>query len=526
MVSLIFVTGLSFVLALMLTRLVRDGSVRLGWVDLPDNGRKAHRKAVPRTGGVAIVAAYLLTFGVLLYTPLAGGATVREGLPLFWKLLPATGAIFLTGLADDLLQLKAWWKLAGQVVAAGMAYAGGLRIESFAGYSDFGVFGIPLTIGWLVLCANAFNLIDGIDGLATGVGVLAGLTTFTAALMQGNFPLALAVAPLIGALVGFLRYNFNPASIFLGDCGSLVTGFLLGACGIIWSQKSTTMLGMAAPTMALALPLLEVGLSIFRRFLRNEPIFGADRGHIHHRLLDRGFTPRRAALVLYAVCSFGAAVSLLQSIPHKPLTGLVVLIFAVCACFGVQYLGYVEFNATRRFLWSGLRRTLSAHVRLESFERALEAARTRDECWQALDTGARSLGYSRIEARLTGFRYGASVLRSPEAAYWQMRLNLPERDYLNITQCEESTEQPMLAIPFAEIVRRVLPVKLREIAAAAPGLAHLAEIVENSALAEAGPVAMLPVSTVPVQAVPRNSSTTRVMSSDCGAPSVNAATAS
>ena len=380
---------------------------------------------------------------------------------------------------------------------------------------------MPLTIGWLVLCANAFNLIDGMDGLATGVGVLAGLTTLIAALLQGNFPLALATAPLIGALVGFLGYNFDPASIFLGDCGSLVTGFLLGACGVIWSQKSTTMLGMAAPTMALALPLLEVGLSVFRRFLRNEPIFTADRGHIHHRLLDRGFTPRRAALVLYAACSIGAALSLLQSIPHKPVPGVVVLLFAACACFGVQYLGYVEFNATRRFLWSGLRRTLSAHVKLQAFEQSLGAASTLEECWQALDAGARSLGYSRIEAHLTGLRYGVSVLRNSQAGYWQMRLNLPNQDYLNITQCEGSSEQPMLAIPFAEIVRRLLPVKLQEIAEAAPSLVHLAEVVESAARAEA-----VSLQSVPAQAVPRNSSTTRVMSSDCGAPSVNAVTAS
>ncbi len=526
MISLVFVTGVSFILALFLTRLARDGSLRLGLVDRPDCARKTHLLAVPRTGGVAIVSAYLLALGLLLYTPLAGGAIVRDGLPLFWKLLPATGAMFLTGLADDLFHLKPWWKLGGQIVAAGLAYVGGLRIENFSGYTNIGWIAIPLTIGWLVLCANAFNLIDGMDGLATGVGVLAGLTTLVAALLQGNFALALAVAPLIGALVGFLRYNFNPASIFMGDCGSLVTGFLLGACGIIWSQKSTTMLGMAAPTMALALPLLEVGLSVFRRFLRNEPIFTADRGHIHHRLLDRGFTPRRAALVLYAACSIGAAVSLLQSIPHRPMTGVAVLLFAVCACFGVQYLGYVEFNATRRFLWSGLRRTLSAHVKLEAFERALAVAVTRDECWQALDAGARSLGYSHIEARLAGFRYGASVLRSPEAAYWQMRLNLPDRDYLNITQCDESAEQPMLAIPFTEIVRRVLPLKLRELAAAAPSLAHLAELVENAAIAEAGPV-QIPLAQLPLpQTVPRNSSTTRVISSDCGAPSVNAATAS
>jgi UDP-GlcNAc:undecaprenyl-phosphate/decaprenyl-phosphate GlcNAc-1-phosphate transferase len=511
MISILFVTAASFLLAIVLTRLVRDTSTRLGLVDLPDNRRKTHQLAVPRTGGVAIVAAYLFSYALLLYTPLPGGAIVHAGLPFIWRLLPATGAIFATGLLDDLYHLKPWWKLAGQIAAGALAYAGGLRMADIAGFSHFGWLSIPLTIGWLVLCANAFNLIDGIDGLATGVGVVAALTTFVAALLQGNIPLALATAPLIGALVAFLHYNFNPASIFLGDSGSLLIGFLLGAYGIIWSQKSATMLGMAAPTMALALPLLEVGLSIVRRFLRNEPIFNADRGHIHHRLLDRGFTPRRAALLLYAACGIGAALSLSQSVLHNGLAAAIVLLFALCACAGIQYLGYVEFSATRRFLWVGLRPMLSAHVKLEAFERALMSASSLAQCWQTLESGARDLGYSRIDARLAGQRFGSFAPRNSQAAFWQMRLNLPNQDYLNITQREDAADQAVLVIPFAEIVRRLLPAKLQQIADATASLANLAEALENAASP---------------QAVPQNSRTTKVMSSDCAAPSVNPATAS
>ena len=154
---------------------------------------------------------------------------------------------------------------------------------------------LPLTLLWLVACMNAFNLIDGVDGLASGLGLFATVTTFVAALLQKNVPLALATIPLAGALLGFLRYNFNPASIFLGDSGSLLIGFLLGCFGVIWSQKSATFLGMTAPLMTLAIPLLDVCLSVVRRYMRHEPLFKADRGHIHHRLLDRGFTPRRVA---------------------------------------------------------------------------------------------------------------------------------------------------------------------------------------------------------------------------------------
>jgi UDP-GlcNAc:undecaprenyl-phosphate GlcNAc-1-phosphate transferase len=281
------------------------------------------------------------------------------------------------------------------------------------------------------------------------------------------------------------------------------------------------MLGMAAPTMALALPLLEVGLSVFRRFLRNEPIFTADRGHIHHRLLDRGFTPRRAALLLYAVCSIGAALSLSQNVLHHRLAGPIILLFAVCACGGIQYLGYVEFRATRRFLFAGLRPMLSAHVKLEAFERALASASSLAQCWHALQSGARDLGYSRVDARLAGQRFGSFAPRNSQAAFWQMRLNLPNQDFVNITQRENAAEQPVLVIAFAEIVRRLLPARLRHIADASASLANLAVALENPALENpalqhsAGP-----------QAVPQNSRTTRVMSSDCAAPSVNAATAS
>jgi len=134
-----------------------------------------------------------------------------------------------------------------------------------------------------VACVNAFNLIDGLDGLAAGLGLFATLTTFAAALLQQNFELAIATVPLSGALLGFLRYNFSPATIFLGDCGSQTVGFLLGCYGVLWSQKATTLLGMTAPVMALSIPLLDTALSVARRLLGGRPIFRADRGHIHHR---------------------------------------------------------------------------------------------------------------------------------------------------------------------------------------------------------------------------------------------------
>lgn len=502
MLSLGFGAALSFLFALLLTPLLRDALVARGLVDKPDGRRKLHQRTVPRLGGVAVVAAYALTYVVLLFSPLPESGLLQSHARLIWSLLPAVLAVFLTGLADDLFDLNPGMKLAGQIAAGLLAYSGGVRIASIAGFSLAGWLAPVVTVAWLVLASNAFNLIDGVDGLATGVGILASVTTCLAGLLHGDAALALATVPLIGALLGFLRYNFNPASIFLGDCGSLFIGFLLGCYGVIWSQKSATMFGMAAPLMALALPLLDVGLSIARRFLSSEPIFGSDRGHIHHRLLERGFTPKGVALLLYGACGLGAALSLLQSVLQNSFGGLLLVLFGGVVFIGVQYLGYVEFEATRRFLVIGLRPMLRAHVKLEIFERRLLRAQSIDECWEAVQAAGRDLGYSRLQARLGGERFGKLPPHGIDAAFWQMRVNLAGGDFVNITQHAQpagSAEKPILVVPFAAAISKLLPEKIRELAGR--------------------PRTQLVVALW-------NSTTTTVMSSDCAAPSVNAATAS
>ena len=166
-------------------------------------------------------------------------------------------------------------------------------------------------------------------------------------------PLALATAPLVGALLAFLRYNFNPASIFLGDCGSLTIGFLLGCFGAIWSQKSATLLGMTAPLMALAVPLLDTGIAVVRRFLRRQPIFSPDRNHLHHRLLDRGFSTRQVALMLYGVCGVAAAFSLLMTWPHNHFTVCCWWRFCLAVWLGLRLAGYVEFDTARHLVLTG-----------------------------------------------------------------------------------------------------------------------------------------------------------------------------
>jgi UDP-GlcNAc:undecaprenyl-phosphate/decaprenyl-phosphate GlcNAc-1-phosphate transferase len=464
MYSLLFLAFTSFIFSLVLTPLCRNLFRRWGFLDQPDGGRKRHHHPVPKLGGVPILLACAASYGLLLALPLQAGGIVASALPLVWMLLPAVGIIFLTGLEDDLGGLKPWQKLAGQTAAALWAYFAGVNIHGIGGHDLAIYWSLPLTLAWFIGCTNAFNLIDGVDGLATGVGLFATLTTLVAALLQGNVALAMATVPLAGSLLGFLRYNFNPASIFLGDSGSLTTGFLLGCYGIIWSQKSATLLGMTAPLIALAIPILDVALSILRRFLRGQPIFAADRGHIHHMLLKRGLTPRRVVLLLYGVCGLCAALSLMQSVVEHRYAGAILVLFCLVTWIGVQNLGYAEFRVARRLLLGrAFQNTLNAQLALRTFEVSVEAAHSVEDCWEALCQACPEFGFASVRMFLGGRKYYQNGLPEPEAS-WAVRIPLSDADWVNFTRANASEVLPMAVAPFVDFVRGKLPLKLQEVA--------------------------------------------------------------
>lgn len=369
--------GVAFLITLVLTPIIRDVFRSYEVLDQP-GGRKVHRYPIPRVGGISIAVAYV----TVLYFFSSG----QHGLsPLAWKLVPGAALVFLIGLADDFFNLRPVTKLLGQIAAAGLVFAGGLRVETLAGMDLPWWLSMVLTVFWLLLCTNALNLIDGLDGLCAGMGLFATLTLFAAAWLQGNVPLAQATFPLLGALAGFLFYNFNPATVFLGDSGALLIGFLLGCYGMAWTQKTATILSMLVPLLALSVPLVDVSLAVLRRFLRNRPIFSADRGHIHHRLLDQGFSPRRAVLVLYLVASLAAAFALLLSYSKLgPWHGFVILAFCGVAWLGIRQLRYSEFEMVRMFFQGELQRSVDGRIRLENLRQNLEAAAGEAEWWEAL----------------------------------------------------------------------------------------------------------------------------------------------
>jgi UDP-GlcNAc:undecaprenyl-phosphate GlcNAc-1-phosphate transferase len=368
--------------------------------------------------------------------------------------------VFLTGLLDDLIELRAWQKLAGQLSGAVVAYLSGVQIHVFHALSLEFWLSFPVTLLWLIACTNAFNLIDGLDGLAAGVGLFATITVVIAALTDRDLNLAIATVPLAGCLLGFLRYNFNPASVFLGDCGSLSIGFFLGCCGVLWAQKSATVLGMVAPLMAMAIPLLDAVLSVCRRFLRRQPIFGADRRHIHHLLLARGLTPRRAALLVYALCAVGAVFSLIENSLNNHFSGMVVILFCMGAWIGIQHLDYSEFGTATRLLVKGTFRTMvDVQCRLEQFERSIDEAVSLEECWEAVQTGCREFDFSGVRLYLHE-RVMEMAFRPATGGQWQIRIALPGSQYINLYQTFDNDSDAPGLVAFARILENAFQRRL------------------------------------------------------------------
>lgn len=460
MFSLLLLLICSFVLSLVLTPLCRNAAVALGAVDHPDKLRKHHERAVPRFGGIPIFVAFGFSYGVLMLAEFHDASIVSRSLPLVLSLLPALGLVFLIGFADDLVDLKPWQKIAGQSVAAGLASWSGVLIRNAGGHPVLGWWAYPVTMLWLIGCTNAFNLIDGIDGLASGVGLFAAVTTCLSAVLHHDYGLQLVTLPLIGALLGFLRYNFSPASIFLGDSGSLTIGFLLGCCGVLWSQKAPTILGMTAPLIAFSIPLLDTSLAIFRRFLRGQPIFAPDRRHIHHRLLDRGLTPRGVVLLLYCVCGIAAGFALVQSVARGRLAGLLIVVFCASVSIGVQHLGYAEFMLAGRLArLQTLRRALNAQLQLRTLENALHRATTIEDCWTTIRDAAQKFGFAQVSMRLdhTVFEDRVGGLR---ADAWVLFVPLSSEEFVKLSCGGDSPIEPLVVAPLANLLGQALASKL------------------------------------------------------------------
>lgn len=336
--------------SLLFTRRVRDFALAHGWAKSAESSRHVHLRPVPRLGGVAIFLS--VTFVVLSASlfPRAFGAPLAIHGRMAGILGPAS-LIFILGLYDDMVSLRARFKFFVQAIAAVWLYLAGFGVYQmdllFGSHALKHALALPLTIFWVLLITNAFNLIDGLDGLAAGSALFSTLVVVVISLVLSNHLVSFLAIALAGAILGFLRFNFNPASIFLGDSGSLFIGFMLSALGLAGSQKAQTMVGVAIPVVSFGLPILDVGLAVLRRMLNGKPLFEADREHIHHKLLDRGLSQRTVVLILYGVTAALGLFSLAM-LHGQELVALVLTVVGSGICFGVQRLKYHEFSELRR----------------------------------------------------------------------------------------------------------------------------------------------------------------------------------
>lgn len=335
----------SLVSGLILVPIVRRVSLKLGLVDRP-GGRKIHTKPVPRIGGLAIFLGSLI--GALPF--------LSESLPTIGVMIAGT-FVFLIGFLDDLLDLKPRVKLAGQFIGCLILFYFGVKITVMTNFvSGQGMFALglltyPLTLLWVIGLTNTVNLVDGVDGLAGGIVFIALATLLAVRMMIPHLQdtelmnnVFVWTAALMGALLGFLRYNVYPASIFMGDSGAYFLGFMTASLSVVGGAKGSILFPLIIPIITFGLPIADVVFAILRRYFKKVPIFQADKGHLHHRLLRRGFTQKQTTQFLWMVSTcFGLIAILAADIPHRGIqtvsaVGLVIMVF-MCVFYFIRNSG-------------------------------------------------------------------------------------------------------------------------------------------------------------------------------------------
>jgi len=296
---------LALALVLLLTPLVIRLAIKTGALDQPDS-RKVHTRPIPRLGGTAIFFSFFtILFGILAYLKFIKGIELK-GIENLTAIFISSSILFTIGLIDDFKGLTPRAKLAFQVIAALILIQQGIGI-TFLRQPSGGLVYLPawlaivLSLLWLVIVTNALNLMDGLDGLLAGISVITGFIFLVASVIKGQVLVALMMAIIMGTCLGFLKYNFNPARIFMGDSGSLFLGLLFATVAVMGGLKSTATISLIFPVLIMAVPLLDTTLAIFRRIKKRRPIFQADKEHIHHQLLSHGWSQAGAVLLIYIV---------------------------------------------------------------------------------------------------------------------------------------------------------------------------------------------------------------------------------
>lgn len=432
----------SYGAALILTPLVIRSAGALKLYDSPDDERRVHEEPVPRLGGIAVylaaaVVACLLFIRAapLFITPgPEGDAQIRFLTGAFL----GSALLFLVGLVDDIRGLSAGVKLVGQIAAALIAYYFGAHLDTIAmGYGQgisTGFLGLPLVLLWIVGVTNVFNFIDGLNGLAGGVAVVACAAIIIAGLALGNFSVLLPAVALAAAMLGFLRYNFPNARIFLGDSGSLSVGFLLAVLLLQASRSQYGAVILVIPLLALFVPLIDGLLAILRRWLRKAALSGADARHIHHRLLALGISPGKAAMLLWglaaAMAGFGLLIALTAPFVATSVALLGLVGLSVLVIYGTNLLAYHELIVAGEVLISApsrARRVISDQIMATDLVALIDGSASLEDVASLLEESAGQFGFLAME--LSGEDVRAREIRHDRiiAQNWGWKLDYPIR---------------------------------------------------------------------------------------------------
>jgi UDP-GlcNAc:undecaprenyl-phosphate/decaprenyl-phosphate GlcNAc-1-phosphate transferase len=449
-ISLAFVCFISAMcVALFITPFVARWASRKGICDYPSS-RRVHLDCIPRAGGIALFVSFISIY--LFFFSVTSDQSFRFVLEReqFFFILGAA-CIFSLGLWDDFKGLSPWVKFAGQIGVGLLVWFGGIDVELlsvtlYKGVSLPSWLSLIITIFWVVLLVNAINLIDGLDGLAAGICLFVSITLLSLCFSMGNPMLIIGFSALAGACLGFLRYNFNPASIFMGDCGSYLLGYLLAALTIQGAMKSQATVALLIPIIALGVPLLDTLLAPIRRFILGKDMFKPDQSHIHHILLKLGYSQRHVVVMIYGVTVFLGVIALIFVFVKDQLAAYILVLPGILIFLAVKKLGYLEYIAADK-IWGWLRE-LTDDAGLSNERRSflniqmqIMQSRTVEDLWDNVMIAVEKLDFDLAELH---FNDGKEILldSGENIMRWQRQQSNREFDFNE--QCQFKLEMPLM----------------------------------------------------------------------------------
>lgn len=390
----------STILALIITPIVIKLAYNIKAVSSP-SVRDVHTTPVPRIGGVAIYLSAVFLLVMVLFINNSIGVLFRSNLLQLLTLMISATFIFIIGLIDDIKRLPARIKFLIELLAAASLYFVGIRISSITITQQFtinlGFGGCLLTLLWIIGITNAVNLCDGLDGLAAGISAITCGVIAIFALYNGSIVMAVLMLALLGSLSGFLVFNFNPAKVFMGDCGSLFLGFTIASASVMCANKSSALVGLALPVLALGIPIFDTLFSMLRRFIEGRSIFSPDRKHFHHRLIDMGIKQRHVVITIYILTSIITGLGMFMMITHDIDSVLILICIVILLLLLFRLVGSVKLKETI----SGLKRKYELASRRKqeriNFEEAqlhFHDAHFYEQWWSAVCNAAENLDFA------------------------------------------------------------------------------------------------------------------------------------